>query len=128
MVSREYSSSVMKTYSRIPIIYNSYPNSKLEKRDTCNLLFKSVISDVSISKIKTFNFRYTDVFRPYFGINNYISYIFYSHTFNGNFINRFKILKQIASNFKEAKTLNIILSLIYLRINLFINLYIKRKY
>ena len=77
MASKEYSSSVMRTYSRIPIIYNSYSNSKLEKRDTCNLLYKSVINEIKTPIIKTFDFRYTDVFRPKYGLNNYISFISY---------------------------------------------------
>lgn len=122
MASKEYASSVMRTYSRIPKIYNLDLNNGLENRDACNLLYKSVINEIKTPIIESFDFRYTDVFRPKSGLNNYISFIFYCYAYNGNFIKRVKVLFKIASNFPESNRLNIILGLINFRLNLIKNL------
>jgi len=122
MASKEYSSSVMRTYSRIPKIYDLELNNGLENRDACNLLYKSVINEVKTPIIKTFDYRYTDVFRPKDGLNNYISFISYCYAYNGNFIRRVKVLFKMVSNFPESKMFQIFYGLINFRFNIIKNL------
>ena len=104
---------VMRTYSRISYIYNLQDNSLLEKRDACNLLYKSIYSNPLI-RVISLNYRYTDVFRPVasFALEKYFADIFFWGLTKHRFPNVLR--KFIMSFLRYSRALNLFVLLFFI--------------